>query len=279
MTSATEGAPAPAPQSSAGDNGAPAPETAAPDPDLPDNPGQTLVSGDPANLRLGEPVRDDSTPAPSTAPKAEEGQVGSFGDSGDPAMNLVYRFVEKAGFTPDDAEIKAVIDSGDFSLLRAKLASMGDKAQGWQEYIGIAERHFQNENQKQLDRISAIEDSVFNAVGGKEQWIQIQAWASANADEDEKRAFNAMLNADPIQAKVAARQIAEYYYNAHGHTKEPENTISYRATQGQSGQTYALSPDEYVAAVQDLARKVGSGRIDNHPDYEKLKQRRAAWRG
>lgn len=235
-----------------------------------------VAVADPKNIQLGD------TPAPEVTkpetPKPED-NTGVFGDAGDPAMNLVYRFIEKNGFKPEDAEIQSVLNTGDFSLLRAKLASMGDKAAGWQEYIGIAERHFKSESDKQLAQIASCEQAIHSTVGGKEQWLEIQAWASANADPHEKEAFNALLSAGPLQAKAAARQLAEYYNNAMGTVKTPSNSVSDKAQSQPAGNSYSLSPQEYVAAVLELSRKVGSGRIDDHPEYAKLKQRRAAWRG
>ena len=246
------------------------------------DPAKTIVSGDPSQIRLGDPPKDDKqTPAPKSEPASNE-VVGEFGDAGDPALNVVYRFVEGLGFKTDDTEIQSVLDSGDFTLLRAKLASMGNKARGWEEYIGIAERHFKNESEAkqkaEQERVAACTNAIHDAVGGQEQWEAIQTWASGQATEEEKEAFNAMLNAGPLQAKTAARQLAENYMNAHGTVKDPASAVSDQASASQ-GKTFALSPREYIAAVQELARQVGAGRIDDHPEYAKLKQRRAAWRG
>lgn len=238
-------------------------------------PGQQQTQVNPNDIQLSQQGKQE----PPKQPEVKDNtSVGEFGDAGDPALNVVYRFIENLGFKTSDSEIQSVIEKGDFSLLRAKLASMGDKATGWQEYLGIAENKYKQDKEKEKENTALCENAIHQAVGGKEQWLQIQSWASANADEHEKETFNALLSAGPLQAKVAARQLADYYYKANGVTKEPQSAVGDNATSSKQT-SYALSPQEYTAAVQELARKVGAGRIDNHPDYEKLKQRRLAYRG
>lgn len=107
----------------------------------------------------------------------------------------------------------------DWDLLRA------DLAQGQQ----ISEGTFRAHEARGVDRtaLRAIIDgqkamavaraaAVHEAVGGKQTYEQMQAWASANLNADEKIAYSQAVNMSPEMAKIAAQGLLVRFQQAAG---------------------------------------------------------------
>lgn len=238
-------------------------------PEAPQDPaGSTLSIGEPSNV-----------PVEPTAPKGEENKNFDVSAhlTGDPGMDLAMNYLAGLGFTPDAEEVKAAIEKGEFSLLEAKLASMGDKANGWKEHLALAKAYLEAEDAKFESHISECENAAWSVAGGKEQWNQVCAWATSVADPEEAKSINAMLKADKVQAKAAAIYLTSLYQKAAGTVVEPVSPIqgAQPTTQAAHG---ALSPTEYRSAIAELVSRKGQY-IDNDPEFIALNKRRAMYRG
>lgn len=223
----------------------------------------------------GEPPK-----APAPAPQEPVEPVGTgpieYERTGDVALDMALGFVGKQGLGPEHPAMMAAMD-GNFALLKAELASRGDKAQGWEQFIALAEKSYADTKAANEARAAKDREAIYGAVGGEAQWAAIQQWASANAEPEEKAEVNAALAAGGRQAKAMAVYLAQLYAQASGTTVNPANPLSPNATGG-APTSGALSPRQYTEAVRELHAKLG-GRMEDSREYAQLKARRAAYRG
>lgn len=196
----------------------------------------------------------------------------------DPGLNIALKFVGKQGIGTDHPALQAAL-KGDFSFLEAELASRGAKAAGYEQILKLAQKSWDNHVATQAESIAATAEQIHKAVGGEESWAEIQTWAKANADPEEKVAMNAMLNAGGFQARAAATLLAQLHAQASGTVKEPADAAPRIPANNASPAANALSPAQFQIEMSALVKKVGSNRLDKNPDYAKLLARRAAYRG
>jgi hypothetical protein len=221
-------------------------------------------------LQLGE-----ATPEPPIEPKeSPEGAVFEYDSTGDVGLDMALQFVGKVGLGPEDPAMIAAAQ-GDFSILRAKLASKG--VQGWEQYVALGEAAFKKTQEAAKEKTSKLQALVHSEAGGAEVWAEVQKWASANASPEEKAEINAMLNAGGLQAKQAVRYLTAQYEKAGNVIETPADPTANasRANGPAADGKGPLSAAQYVEAVRELNIKL-RGRIDGHPEYEALQRRRAA---
>jgi hypothetical protein len=188
---------------------------------------------------------------------------------------MALGYIGKRGFGQGHPAVQAAME-GNFSLLRAELAGMGDRAQGYEAYVALAEKAYQDTvKQHEANEAEAVK-AVLSVVGSPDQWAAIHAWAKANADDKEREEINSMLGGTPRQAKAAAVYLKDLYERANGTVVEPERAVKPTAGGGgyQPGNGGPItSAAEYSKAVNELHKKLGH-RMEGSPEYEQLKQRR-----
>lgn len=229
------------------------------------------------------PVTLDTTPAPAPAAPAAapvapvaDGVI-EYEPTGDVGLDMALTFIGKAGIAEDHPAMVAATN-GDFSILKAALAAKN--VQGWEQFVALGEAAYQRKTNDAKTAEEATRSIVHLEAGGPEQWAEIQKWASANATPEEKVAINAQLNAGGVSAKMAARYLTSLYDKASNVVVNPRDPTANAGRNGgaPSGDTAPLSAREYATAVQLLNVKL-AGRLDGSPEYAKLQQRRAAYRG
>lgn len=245
-----------------------------------------VETGTPATETTTEPtgpvtIPGDATEAPTETPEAvQEGTEFRYQPTGDAGLDVSLAFFGKLGLGPEDPAITAATN-GKFELLEAKLTVLGDKAAGWEQFVALAKDAHQRVTSAEEARTGEIAGVVTKvAAAANVSWDEVKAWAGANATPAEKQAVNAMLTADPVQARAAANMLVELYRNAGGTTIEPQSAVSTTASGGStSTNNGALSPTQYKAEVAALVAKIGAHRIDSSKEYAALKQRRLAYTG
>lgn len=246
---------------------APAPATtAAPVPAAPAAP-ETV-----APVTIGEPSPAPAAPVAAAAPAAEPEE--KFAPSGDVALDVAYSFIGKLGIKPSDPAVKAA-QTGDFSLIRAKLSAMGDKAAGWQEHVELAQASYTRAHTAATEAAKKTAEAVYGVVGGKDTWEQVQTWASANASEAEKAELNASFAAGGLAAKAAARYLHDLWSKKSGQAAH-KPAASANAGTTQAVDSGPLSAKDYSNAVADLTRKFPGKDISRLPEYNALQNRRIA---
>jgi hypothetical protein len=182
------------------------------------------------------------------------------------------------GIAKDDPAIVAALEEGNFDFLKAKLASLGDKARGWEQYVALAEKGMGNLKAAAEAEAQATNTLVYAEVGGEEAWGRLAEWAGANADPAEKESINAMLAAGGMQARAAAQYLAGLYAKAYGTVVEP-GQVTTSTPQSFQPDNSALTAAQYSNEVRKLAAKMGAHRMDNSPEYVALQERRRAYKG
>ena len=192
--------------------------------------------------------------------------------SGDPAVDVAYKFLATNGVVPGSAEWDAA-QKGDFAPVKAALAAKGVK--GGPEYVAILEDRKGKEDAADKAAKEATQAAVHAAAGGKEQWAAVTAWVSANATDAELAEVNAALKGGPFMAKIMAEGLAARFTRAT--SPEPAPAIpSLPDTRGAAPATNGpLTAMEFRAASAELAKKLGPS-MESSPEYAALRQRRAA---
>lgn len=255
-------APTPAP---AGTEATSAPAPAAPAPEAPAVPAP----------KVGEEAAT-APEAPTGA--ADEAGVVVYDTTGDPGMDMALGFVGRLGMLPEHpAMVKAA--EGDFTFIKAHLASLGDKAAGWEQHIALAEQAWDRNTKASEALNKSISSTVHKTAGGEANWSAISEWAKANADPKERETINKMLAAGPVEARAATLMLRQMYEAAGGTTVTPANPLKgdTPSADGKGADLSPLSPKEYGAAVMALnARKPGAADRGD-PEYKQLQQRALAY--
>ena len=210
--------------------------------------------------------------------EAPEGQTVQYNKTGDPGLDMALGFIGKLGIGPDHPAIVAA-RQGDFSFIKAELAGRGEKAQGWEQYLSLAERAFESAQKSSQESTAKTKQIVEQAVGGADQWVAIQSWAKANAEPEERAQINSMLNQGGLAAQAAAKLLSELYNQAHNTVVEPAEASNPNRGNRPAASNAALSPQEYQAEIKALIGRIGAHRVQDSPEYAQLQQRRRMFRG
>lgn len=242
------------------------------------------------DVQSTSPVVESSPPAPTLGDGADpvgeltatdEGQIVVYDTTGDPGMDMALSFVGKLGLKPDHPAMKKASE-GDFSFIKAHLATLGDTAKGWEQHIALAEQAYGNQVKTQQALTNSIVASVHREAGGSEQWAAIEAWAKQNADPDEKEYINKMLADNPVSAQGAVIILKRAYEKATGTVVNPPNPLKGATPSADAAtpdESSPLSRKEYAKKVIELNRRKPGAVDRKDPEYLQLQQRARAFRG
>lgn len=218
-------------------------------------------------------------PAPApVAPPAPEPQappvvaLNGFEPTGDAGIDLALGFFGKLGLKESDPEI-AEAGKGNFEYLKAKLASMGAKAVGYEQYLALAEKGYNDFHTSQNTAREARVKLVQEAVGGEENWNAIQTWAEKEGTPEELAQFKAGIKQGGVVAQAVAKFLAEQYAAASSTTLNPAAVVDKHAN------VVAAQPVNlagYHAEVRALQAKLGSEGVQSSPEYAALRQKYAS---
>lgn len=232
----------------------------------------TLI--DPAAAPVAAPAPVAEAPAPAADGKVTE---VVYDKTGNASLDVALGFLGKQGYGPDHPAMLAAAE-GNFGILKAELAAKG--VAGASEYLALGEESYKATKAASEAKVTADRGAIETAVGGPANWVAIQTWASKNATPAERADVNKGLAVGGVVAKATAEWLASKYAKASGTVVEPVNGIipGGVVTPGASDNG-ALAPRPYADAVRKLASKIGSGDMENSPEYKALQSRRRAWRG
>jgi hypothetical protein len=229
-------------------------------------------------VALGEGATP-AAPAPPEANDAPESkQVGTayeYEKTGDSGLDYALSFVGKLGFGHDNPAVVAAM-TGDFGLLRAELAALGPKAAGYGDVVALAEQAYKRSADKAGANEKALGETAIAVAGSSERWGEVQRWASANAEPQEKTAINAALSAGGLQAKLAMEYLVQCYDKSTGSSRDPKAAVQKGAAAKPGSGAKPLTAGEYSKAVQELSRSLKGRDVEGHPEYRALQQRRLA---
>lgn len=212
----------------------------------------------------GQPKVDN---VPSST--GEDGVI-VYDETGDPALDFALSFIGSLGIEGTDPAMVAAAN-GDFSLLEAKLGAMGDKAKGWERYVALGKQAHERQLNEYKETQGKSLAACHQAAGGEAQWNALVQWAGTVASAEEKAALNAMFDAGPIQAAMAARALVAAHAEAKGTTIAPANPA--KAASGAAPEApKALTKQNYAQEVDALYRKMGNA-MDGSPEYAEIRRR------
>lgn len=284
----------------------PAPATPAVSPMAPNlAPGAVLIQSAPAPAASVAPAPAEPViPAPAPAPAATEapaaapvigdqpapadgltaeqsGQVFAYDSTGDVGLDFALDFVGKLGFGPEHPAMVAA-GTGDFALLEAALAALGDKAQGYDKFVALAKESLTKANGAASEAAAKTRSACAAVAGGEAELDAVIAWASKQAADgimlpEEKESLNAMLAAGGLQAVAATKMLMEVYSTASNTVQTPAPTTPAPAANAalEAGET--LTKRSFADASRQLRQKHGPN-FQSTPEYKALAARALAQR-
>lgn len=213
-------------------------------------------------------------PAPAPAPTPEApafGKAVTYEKTGDANLDLALAFAGKHGLGPEHPAMVAA-SKGDFGPLKAAFAEKA--VAGWEAHVALAEKGFEERTRTDAERTLAVQHICVTAAGGEKEWGDVLAWASENAEPDEKKQVNAALAAGGVVAEAVAAFLVSGYRSASGTSYSPrESAVKQDTGRAPTASVGPLSAQDYAAAVADLRRTKGVN-FDQTPEYRQLQQRR-----
>lgn len=192
-------------------------------------------------------------------------------------------FLGKLGIEPTHPGMVAA-GNGDFSILKAHLSTLGDKAVGWEANIALGESAVSTKQAADKERATKDRAAMLDAVGGEAQWNQVREYARKATEDSptEREEVNRVLKSGGLAGKAMAVYLHGLFVK-NSDSKEPAAAVATNggaaasASQPPTNTSNALSPREYTAAVAKLNAEK-RGRIDGTPELAALRARRMAWR-
>jgi hypothetical protein len=230
-------------------------------------------------VTLGDPAKPEVKP--EVTPEKTTEEPGAVEDNGmqqyidqyqaeNPALGLALGFLRDAGISPTDPAFQLAEVEGDFELLKATLAAKA--LPGTDAMVSILEKavasHFEA-----VEKAEAETTALVGEILG-EQKDEVLEWARSTASDEEKTAFNDMLEAGGVYARAAAVLLREAFQGA-GNTIPAQHAVKTAET-AQGGHT-PLTARDYAAEVEKLARKLG-GDPRQSAEYAALTRRREVGR-
>lgn len=227
-------------------------------------------------VTLGEPEAK-----PEVTPEKGAEEPGAVEDNGmqqyidqyqeeNPALGLALGFLRDAGISPTDPAFQLAEVEGDFELLKATLAAKA--LPGTDAMVAILEKavasHFEAVAQAEAQTTALVTEIL------GEQKDEVLEWARSTASDEEKTAFNDMLEAGGVYARAAAVLLREAFQGS-GNTIPAKHAIE-TATPGAVANG-PLTAREFAAETEKLARKLG-GDPRGSAEYAQIQRRREAGR-
>lgn len=205
-----------------------------------------------------------------------DGDTIVYDQTGDPGMDLALGFIGKLGIKPTDPEMVEA-GKGNFAYLKAKLATLGDAAKGWEQYVAIGERSYLAAVEDGKAKAGKINEAV-GTVCDAATFAKVLAFAAANASPEEKEYFNEQLARDPLAARIAAAELHRLYINNGGTQIDPASVTTAIPGNVSEGASAPLTRREYTQQVDAIAKRVGGSNLESSPEYQALNRRFAAQR-
>lgn len=221
----------------------------------------------PNPITLDEPKVEVDTPP-------GEVEAVEYEPTGNAALDVTLSFLGNLGLKADDPVMVAA-GNGDYSALENKLKGMGDKAKGWERYVAAGKEAYNKVAADRQEAANKNREVIEKAAGGADVWKEVQAWASAKADPDEKTSINAALTAGGVAAKAMAAYLANLYKGSPEYTKTGKDARGNAPANTNGAQKLTLQ--EYTKELQVLRVKLGFN-MEKSQEYRDLNARRAASR-
>lgn len=220
------------------------------------------------SVLLDDPAAAQPTPNPDTSNEF------SYDPTGDAGLDYALNFVGKLGYGDTHPAIQAA-QKGDFSLIRAELATQG--VAGSDAVLALAEQaytRFAAEDAKKSEELAGF---AAQAAGSAENWAVVRAWAAAEATPQEKAQVNAALSQGGLVAQGVISQLVNLYQQKHTLPKDAAAVTKPGEAGTAAPSNEPMTAKAYAQAVEALRQKLGN-RTEGSPEYAALQSQRLAAR-
>lgn len=179
-----------------------------------------------------------------------------------PMVRMAVNTLAQAGFDPNDPLVQDAINGNTAGLARV-LLQQGVK-NGWDVIEALDANHKQQQEIQSFQKQSS-ENTLQEAMGGKDRWQAIQQWAMQAGDPDEVAQVQQDLAAGGRTAMRTAQWL-ESMYNAAGgrvmiqQAPQEEKPINPASMQPQPAKTY--SPKEFRKELLRIKNTQGQAAAD-----------------
>jgi len=213
-------------------------------------------------------------PAPKEEPKQEPANEGpeqvQYAETGDATLDYVLGYIGSYGLGPDHPAVKAA-QNGEFDQLEIELAKAD--AKGYDKVLNLARKSYDSFASQQQEAAQQTQQILHDTVGGEEQWGEIQQWAAANAEPEEKEVINKLLGEGGLSARIAAQFLQSAYRDATGTEFKGKAAAADPAPARQAGEGNGpITRRELAAEAQKLHAKYGDA-YQQSPEYKALARR------
>jgi hypothetical protein len=209
---------------------------------------------------------------PVIAPTAEaDGDRFVYEATGNIGLDVALDFIGNLGISGTDPAVQAAA-KGDFTLLEAKLAVMGDKARGYEKMLKLGKDAVANHAAESTAATEKSVAAIYQVTGGQDNWAAIRDFAGEKASAEEKKELNTLLQSGPLGARAAANLMLQAYQKAKGTTINPRNPAAQAGAQVAAQTNGPLNGKEYAQAVRELRTKLGY-KMETSQEYTALRSR------
>ena len=217
---------------------------------------------------------DDPAAAPPPAPNSDTANEFSYDPTGDAGLDYALNFVGKLGYG-DTHPAMAAAQKGDFSLIRAELATKG--VAGSDAVLALAEQAYTRFAAEDAKKATELSGFAAQAAGSAENWAAVRAWAAAEATPQEKAQVNAAIAQGGLVAQGVISQLVSLYQQKHTLPKDAAPVAKPGEVGGSAPTAGPMTAQAYAQAVEQLRQKYGSN-TDSTPEYAALQSQRLAAR-
>lgn len=204
---------------------------------------------------VAAPVAAPAAAAPAaTAPAAPAAEAGKTDDgsfewvkTGHASLDIALGWLGKQGLGETNELVQLAARTGNFDGLKAHFAQ--NATPGSAEMLSILESSFKDYVETKNANIEKETASQVEFLGGPERANAVIEWASANAEQGEKQAFNAMMDAGGFQARAALAYVSSLYDKVNGQS-EHDAIVGAQVANGNAGRGGPQAPTTPISRVQ-----------------------------
>lgn len=236
-------------------------------------PNQTTVTPTDDAAKLAAEAAAKEAADKLAAAKASEPTPVVYEPTGDPGLDLCMSFLGKLGFDLEHPAM-AKAGEGDFTLLRAELALLGDKAKGFEQVLAVGEAAYKAKDAEYKARAEEDRKKIHEAAGGEATWAKVKEWAATNATADERTSINAALGAGGVTAQAMAAWLSNQWATANNVTVKGKPAASQNASSA-AASTAPLTAEGFRLETNKLRAQFGNRFVETK-EYADLQARRRA---
>ena len=223
---------------------------------------QESQSNNPSSEPVDQSVQAVEKAVVAEQPKQEVKQP-AFQQTDNPSINAALRILSRAGVNVNSPIVQKAVSEGDVSGLASVVNYIGV------EDGGIAIQILEAEGAKQRSAAEAKRtqevEAIYAAVGGKDQWDSVMAYAKATMSKDELDEFASDLDAGGKLATYRARDVAKAMA-ASGWKPETKETVEEApvSTSSKPASNKPLTRGDYLKEIKALYKQ---GKDSTSPEY------------